>query len=114
MDLFNRGRSWLSFSCFSSPGREIAFIILYVSSSIFLLPLSESIDFEITSFVSNAKNIIYSGDAEPTSGAIELTRVDIVRVGHAKYADAVQIWDKKSGKLSDFTTHFTFIIDTLN
>ncbi|KAI3828652.1 hypothetical protein L1987_02760 [Smallanthus sonchifolius] len=99
---------------FLSPGREIAYIILFVSSSLFLLPLSESIDFEITRFVSDAKNILYSGDAEPSSGAIDLNRVDFARVGHAKYADAIQIWDRKSGKLSDFTTHFTFVIDTLN
>nr|GEU31031.1 L-type lectin-domain containing receptor kinase IX.1-like [Tanacetum cinerariifolium] len=34
-----------------------------------------------------------------------------MRVGHAKYADPIQIWDRKSGKISDFTTHFTFVVD---
>ncbi|KAM0010111.1 putative protein kinase RLK-Pelle-L-LEC family [Helianthus debilis subsp. tardiflorus] len=101
-------------ACFSSSGCEIACIFLFVFPSLFLLPISESLDFKITSFVSHEKIIAYSGDAVPSSGAIELNRVDIVRVGHAKYADAVQIWDRKSGKLSDFTTHFTFVIDTLN
>ncbi|KAI3828654.1 hypothetical protein L1987_02762 [Smallanthus sonchifolius] len=68
---------------FSSPRREIARIILFVSSSLFLFPLSESIDFTITRFVSDTKNIVYSGDAVPSSGATELNRVDeMFRVGH--------------------------------
>ncbi|KAD6453699.1 hypothetical protein E3N88_08405 [Mikania micrantha] len=77
--------------------------------------MSESIDFKISSFAYDTKNILYSGDATPTSGAIELTRVDdVMRVGHVTYTDAVHIWDKKTTKLTDFTTHFTFVIDTLN
>ncbi|KAF9611872.1 hypothetical protein IFM89_036655 [Coptis chinensis] len=30
----------------------------------------------------------------------------------ATYAEKVQIWDSKSGTLTDFTTHFSFFIDT--
>ncbi|KAK1417749.1 hypothetical protein QVD17_26883 [Tagetes erecta] len=98
----------------SSIWLETACVIGFVFSSLFLLPLCESTDFKITNFVSEATNILYSGDAQPSSGAIDLNRVDIVRVGHAKYAEAIQIWDSKTGKLSDFTTRFTFVIDTLN
>ncbi|KAI7758098.1 hypothetical protein M8C21_002089 [Ambrosia artemisiifolia] len=102
-----------SFSCFLSPVREITCIILFVSSSLSLLPLSESLDFNITSFDSGTKNINYLGDAVPSSGAIELNRVDdYMRVGHVQYAEPVQIWDRKSRMLTDFTTHFTFVIDT--
>lgn len=36
----------------------------------------------------------------------------IARVGHAIYSDPIPIWDRKSGKLTDFTTHYTFMIDT--
>ncbi|KAI7749633.1 hypothetical protein M8C21_031571, partial [Ambrosia artemisiifolia] len=71
--------------------------------------------FEITRFVSDTKNILYSGDALPSAGAIELNRVDdFMRVGHVQYAEPVQIWDRKSRMLTDFTTHFTFVIDTQN
>ncbi|GJW96508.1 zinc finger, CCHC-type containing protein [Tanacetum coccineum] len=53
------------------------------------------------------------GDAEPSFGVIQLNRVDWqMRVDHATYADPVHIWDRKSGKLSDFSTHFTFTVDT--
>ncbi|KAD6453701.1 hypothetical protein E3N88_08407 [Mikania micrantha] len=95
-----------------TPWLEIASIILFASC---FLHLSESIDFNITSFVYETKNILHSGDATPSSGAIELTRVDhLMRVGHVTYSDPVQIWDKKTTKLTDFTTRFTFVIDTLN
>ncbi|KAM0010102.1 putative protein kinase RLK-Pelle-L-LEC family [Helianthus debilis subsp. tardiflorus] len=54
-------------------------------------------------------------DAVPSSGAIELNRVnDAMLVGHVQYGEPVKIWDRKSGMLSDFTTNFTFVIDTQN
>jgi serine/threonine protein kinase len=97
----------------SSPQLEIVCIILFVSCSLFFLPFSESIYFEITRFSADATNIHYTGDAVPSFGAIQLNQVDYqMRVGHAIYADPVQIWDSKSQKLSDFSTHFTFIVDT--
>ncbi|PWA42121.1 concanavalin A-like lectin/glucanase domain-containing protein [Artemisia annua] len=97
----------------SSPQLEIFCIIFFVSSSIFILPLSESIYFKFDTFTQDTKNITYSGDAAPSNGVIELNKVDYaMRTGHAIYADPVQIWDRKSGKISDFTTHFTFVIDT--
>ncbi|GJR02939.1 L-type lectin-domain containing receptor kinase IX.1-like protein [Tanacetum coccineum] len=96
----------------SSAQRETVFIILCISCSVFFLPLSESTYFEFTSFSNDTKNIAYSGDAKPSFGVIQLNPVLSSMVGHAKYADPVQIWDIKSGMLSDFTSHFTFIVDT--
>ncbi|PWA96170.1 legume lectin, alpha chain, conserved site [Artemisia annua] len=97
---------------YSSPRLEI-FCIFFVSSSIFILPLSESTYFKFDSFSQDTKNIAYSGDAAPSYGVIELNQVEYkMHVGHAKYADPVQIWDRKSSRLSDFTTHFTFKVDT--
>ncbi|XP_071708493.1 L-type lectin-domain containing receptor kinase IX.1 [Rutidosis leptorrhynchoides] len=81
----------------------------------FLLPFSKSVDFTINRFDVDATNILYLGDAVPSVGTIEFNKVNyITRVGQAIYADPVPIWDTKSGKLTDFTTHFTFIIDTQN
>ncbi|CAI9272423.1 unnamed protein product [Lactuca saligna] len=78
-----------------------------------MLPLSESVYFNITQFEADATNILYSGDAVPSRGDIEFNRVNYLnRVGQAVYADTIPIWDGKSGKVSDFTTRFTFIIDT--
>ncbi|KAK9061951.1 hypothetical protein SSX86_019135 [Deinandra increscens subsp. villosa] len=88
-------------------------MILWVCSFLFLLPFSISLDFKIDRFDADATNILYSGDAVRSVGTIEFNKVNYVtRVGQAIYHDAVPIWDSKSGELTDFTTHFTFIIDT--
>ncbi|MFS8010690.1 putative non-specific serine/threonine protein kinase [Helianthus anomalus] len=88
-------------------------MIFLVWSFLFLLPSSESLDFKIERFDSDATNILYRGDAVPSVGTIEFNKVNFLnRVGQAIYYDTVPIWDRKSRKLTDFTTHFTFIIDT--
>ncbi|XP_023751898.1 L-type lectin-domain containing receptor kinase IX.1 [Lactuca sativa] len=98
-----------SFFSSSSPGLQLVSYIIFL----FLLPLSESVYFEINRFDVDATNILYSGDAMPSVGTIEFNKVNyLTRVGQAIYADTIPIWDEKSGKVSDFTTHFTFIIDT--
>ncbi|XP_023760119.1 L-type lectin-domain containing receptor kinase IX.1 [Lactuca sativa] len=103
-------------TCFwssSSRGLQICCILFFLCSSLFFLPLSESVNFEFTVFRAGETGILYSGDAKASDGAIEFNEVSIPnRVGHAIYEDAVQIWDSKSDKLTDFTTHFTFIIKT--
>ncbi|GJT39743.1 L-type lectin-domain containing receptor kinase IX.1-like protein [Tanacetum coccineum] len=87
--------------------------LLFVSCFFLLLPFSASVYFEITRFDTDATNILYTGDAVPSVGTIEFNKVNyITRVGQAIYKDTIPIWDRKSGKLTDFTTHFTFIIDT--
>lgn len=60
-------------------------------------------------------NLLLEGAAVYSRGTIELiNRVDYLwRVGRATYADRVMLWDSNSGKLSDFTSHFTFAIDSL-
>ncbi|CAI9290842.1 unnamed protein product [Lactuca saligna] len=101
------------FWCSSFRRRQICCIIFFFYSSLFFLPLSESVYFEFTSFRVGDTRIVYSGATKPSGGAIEFNEVNIFnRVGHANYADAVQIWDSKSNKLTDFSTHFTFIITT--
>ncbi|KAM0022337.1 putative protein kinase RLK-Pelle-L-LEC family [Helianthus debilis subsp. tardiflorus] len=89
-------------------------MIFLVCSFLFLLPFSESVYFKIDRFSADRTDILYRGDAVPSVGTIEFNLVNYVtRVGQAIYYDTVPIWDRKSRKLTDFTTHFTFIIDTL-
>ncbi|PWA55638.1 Concanavalin A-like lectin/glucanase superfamily [Artemisia annua] len=93
---------------------QIASAFLFVCSSIFFLPLYESVYFKLPEAIAT-NNIVCLGDANiGTNGTIDFNRINYLnRVGHVQYSDAVPIWDSKSGKLSDFSTHFTFIIDTL-
>lgn len=82
--------------------------------SLLFLPYASSIYFKLPRFEPNAANILFQGDAAPSIGAIELinTRSFVCRVGWATYAQRVPLWDSDTGKLTDFTTHFSFIIDT--
>ncbi|XVE61383.1 hypothetical protein DITRI_Ditri06bG0035100 [Diplodiscus trichospermus] len=89
-----------------------SFLLIFV---LLFLPTSQSLSFNITSFDADARNIIYEGDAAVSNGAIELNRVDYLRrVGRAVYAERVHLWHFSTRALADFTTHFSFIINTLN
>ncbi|GJT39742.1 concanavalin A-like lectin/glucanase superfamily protein [Tanacetum coccineum] len=64
-------------------------------------------------FDSNAKDVVYIGDAVPSFGTVNFNSVVYCcRVGQVLYKEKVPLWDSNSGKLSDFVTHFTFVIDT--
>ncbi|XP_019180262.1 PREDICTED: agglutinin-2-like [Ipomoea nil] len=92
----------------------VCFILLLLLS-----PASNSISFDFKSFEPNMDGMVFQGDAYPANGAIQVTRNqcdgNLTRsVGRASYALPVRIWDRKSRELSDFTTHFSFIINAPN
>ncbi|GKB06799.1 L-type lectin-domain containing receptor kinase IX.1-like protein [Tanacetum coccineum] len=62
--------------------------------------------------------IVYQGDAFASSG-IQVTKNQRDKslknsVGRALYNEPIQIWDKKTRRLTDFVTHFTFSMNALN
>nr|KJB44034.1 hypothetical protein B456_007G231200 [Gossypium raimondii] len=78
---------------------------------LFTLPFVNSLNFQISRFDSNANNILYQGDAKPSVGAIEFNLINYInRVGWATYAEKVPIWDSRTGRLTDFSTRFSFDI----
>ena len=81
---------------------------------LFLLPYANSVSFQMSRFEPNTSNILYEGEAAPNSyGAIEMNTLDhAFRVGWAIYMERVPLWDSHTGNISEFTTHFSFIIDT--
>ncbi|XP_060674813.1 L-type lectin-domain containing receptor kinase IX.1-like [Ziziphus jujuba] len=93
----------------TSRAAQLLFCIL------FNLPLAYSIQFQIPRFEPSNPNVLYQGAAEPSVGAVELIdNVDyLCRVGRVISADRVRLWDADTRKLSDFTTHFSFYINTL-
>ncbi|KAK9097017.1 hypothetical protein Sjap_022514 [Stephania japonica] len=73
-----------------------------------------SLSFNFSNFASDDTNILYQGDAVPNKGAIEFNNIQYqYQVGRAIYEDKVHIWDSKTGELTDFSTHFSFFIDTM-
>lgn len=95
--------------------KKIFIIPIFAITIFFIFPAASAIEFKISRFDASATNILYEGDAVPFNGAIELTRVDyLCRVGWATFSQPVLLWEKATQKLTDFTAHFSFSIDTRN
>nr|GMC74896.1 L-type lectin-domain containing receptor kinase IX.1-like [Ipomoea batatas] len=78
-----------------------------------------SLSFDLPSISPKDTNVhIYvEGDATITSQGIQLTPYErklalTNKSGRATYVESLHLWDKASGDISDFTTHFTFTIDS--
>ncbi|KAF8038361.1 hypothetical protein BT93_B1021 [Corymbia citriodora subsp. variegata] len=81
--------------------------------SFFLVHSAICLEFSISRFDPAANDILYEGDAKPMVGAVDMTsQLYFCHVGRATYNEKVRLWDSGSGKLSDFTSHFQFTIDT--
>ncbi|XP_054778930.1 L-type lectin-domain containing receptor kinase IX.1-like [Prosopis cineraria] len=83
--------------------------MLVVSVFLLLIPLAFSVSFINTSFVDDIINY------EKLSGPVG-TYIDLVRsndtVGRATCSQPMHLWDKATGKLANFNTNFTFVIDS--
>ena len=72
--------------------------------------------------ISNINNhqVYFEGDAQPSSGGgIQLTRNEQGKGmdyswGRAIYGEQLYLWDPNSRNLTDLTTNFSFVIDSLN
>ncbi|XP_031131584.1 L-type lectin-domain containing receptor kinase IX.1-like [Ipomoea triloba] len=86
----------------------LAFLFLLLPS------LVGSLSFDLPSISPKDKDvsIIVEGNATITNGAIQLTSKSENEASRARYVEFFHLWDKASGNLSDFTTHFTFHIDS--
>lgn len=94
------------------------FIIRYL---IFLstIQFGGTLNYSITSFSSNIQNdnITLERDASAASKAIFLAKSITGEstdgsIGRAIYNQPMLLWDKTSRNLTDFTTHFTFVINS--
>ncbi|GAU27779.1 hypothetical protein TSUD_215900 [Trifolium subterraneum] len=85
-------------------------------SLIFFILTVNSIHFQIPRFDPSDANIIYKGSAAAVDGVVNFKIYDnfSCQVGRAIYSKRVLLWDSNTGQLGDFTTHYTFIINTRN
>ncbi|PIN02264.1 Serine/threonine protein kinase [Handroanthus impetiginosus] len=82
---------------------------------VFLIPSSDSVNFRVSRFSPEVTVILLKGDAVNYVGELQFNMVNYVcRVGQIIYNGRVPLWGSKPGKLADFTTHFSFTIDTQN
>ncbi|KAA8536367.1 hypothetical protein F0562_028845 [Nyssa sinensis] len=77
-----------------------------------LLLTAAQMSFNFTSFNPNMRDINYAGYASASDKDIQLTSNRAASIGRATYIQAFQLWDNTSGKFADFTTNFSFIIDS--
>ncbi|KAL3637756.1 hypothetical protein CASFOL_018204 [Castilleja foliolosa] len=78
-------------------------------------PLTTSLSFDVTRFSPDVTVVLLEGDAVDSVGELELNMVNyLCRVGQVIYNGQVPLYDPTSGKLADFSTHFTFTLDTQN
>ncbi|KAF2296543.1 hypothetical protein GH714_040576 [Hevea brasiliensis] len=80
-------------------------------------PSAASLSFNFPSFDSNHPEIYTENDTSVSSVGIDLTRIqrDLGpggSVGRATYIKPLHLWDKASGTLSNFSTNFSFIINS--
>ncbi|MQL94905.1 hypothetical protein Taro_027567 [Colocasia esculenta] len=92
-------------------------------ASIFLLLFlalpANPLSFNFSSFSQNMQDIVYYGHAFSANGVLQLTKNQrdaaiTNSTGRAFYAQPVRLWDAASGESTDFTTHFSFVINALH
>ncbi|XP_062025102.1 L-type lectin-domain containing receptor kinase IX.1-like [Rosa rugosa] len=91
---------------------KLPYLPIHILFFLLFLPYASSISFQTPRFDASATNIVYEGDALPAVGVIELINKYryICRVGRATYAERIPLWNSRTGKVTDFTTHFSFVI----
>ncbi|XP_038904286.1 LOW QUALITY PROTEIN: L-type lectin-domain containing receptor kinase IX.1-like [Benincasa hispida] len=78
-----------------------------------------SLSFTFPDFQQNNPNLFFEGDSFTSNGVIQLTKNQADgpltdSSGRASYAQPVRLWDASTQQVTDFTTHFSFRINTLN
>ncbi|KAF7127917.1 hypothetical protein RHSIM_Rhsim11G0140900 [Rhododendron simsii] len=91
-------------------------ILLYSLSLSFciLFPQITSLTFNLTNLGDRDQkaNIKTFGDAYISTQGLQLTSNQEQQAGKATYKESLHLWDKSTGKLTDFDTHFTFVVDS--
>ncbi|KAK4562290.1 hypothetical protein RGQ29_004958 [Quercus rubra] len=79
-----------------------------------LTPFTSAVSFDFTRFDSPDPNILYEHAYADEDQVIQLTGSKLKGWidGRATYSRPMHLWDKDSGKLTDFSTHFSFVIDS--
>lgn len=97
-------------------------VILNFIFFLLLVPHGNSVSFNFPNFQPNVPKITFERDSFASDEALQLTKNQaddklISSLGRATYNQPVPLWDPKTRRLTDFTTHFSFVmtaIDPLN
>ncbi|KAL3621015.1 hypothetical protein CASFOL_035927 [Castilleja foliolosa] len=96
--------------------RNNPIIFFFIS---FLIPSSYSLSFNLSTIgpEHQGRFINVTGDASITNQGIQVTPNELALgpmhvMGRATYIKPLHLWDRASGNLTDFTTQFSFVIDS--
>ncbi|KAJ8571121.1 hypothetical protein K7X08_038093 [Anisodus acutangulus] len=89
----------------------------YLVFLLIIIPSVTSLSFNFDSFKPNDQNVTYERDAYPANDAIQLTTNQLNRainasIGRATHLKPLHLWDKASGNVTDFSTHFSISINS--
>lgn len=89
-------------------------VFLYLQLFFLFYPLATALTFNFPSFPNGTTNISLEGEAYIDTQLIRLTRSpgETGNVGRATYREPFLLKENATGKLADFTTNCTFIIDS--
>ena len=105
----------LTIKHFRFPQLLILFSLFMITNFFSILtPFTSAVSFDFTRFDSPDPNILYEHAYADEDQVIQLTGSKLKGWidGRATYSRPMHLWDKDSGKLTDFSTHFSFVIDS--
>ncbi|XP_074330940.1 L-type lectin-domain containing receptor kinase IX.1-like [Apium graveolens] len=100
-----------SFNFHNLMSSKHAFIFIFLIFQ--TIPFAATLSFTLNNFNPNIGNISFERNATLASNTIQLTS-DLAFMGRATYSQHMNLWDDTSKKLTDFTTHFSFVINSQN
>ncbi|KAL2343866.1 hypothetical protein Fmac_005151 [Flemingia macrophylla] len=77
-------------------------------------PRAASLAFNFSQFGDTGNLLNISGDVQPYKEVLNLTMSKRDSYGRVIYHEQLHLWDKNTGRITDFTTHFTFTINSPN
>ncbi|XP_026390019.1 L-type lectin-domain containing receptor kinase IX.1-like [Papaver somniferum] len=99
--------------------KKFSTIFFFVLMVMILPNRANSIFFNFSYFDSSNNDIFVEGDAAKVNNEIKLTKNSVGdnfgnSVGRATYNKSIRLWDSATKKLTDFETHFSFIMRGLD
>jgi len=81
---------------------------------LFVIHHAASLEFNYQQLGDHGDFFNTSGDVKPQEGVLKLTNNETFSYGRVIYHKLLNLWDKNSGKVTDFTTRFSFRINAAN
>ena len=101
-------------TCSSNSPLLLSFFTITISFCLTIIPLASALTFNYTSFSPQYDDNITYERAYPDSNRVIQLPANRETAGRATYNQSMRLWDKATGNLTDFTTHFSFVIDSGN